>query len=131
MTVRVDNGRAPRPMMRDHGPGMSAGDRKHAADRFFRGESAAGVAGSDFGLAMALTLAERHGATLALDEASGGGTLATTFASAERRQPTRGFEPRTQVRKLGLGVPPIRRRQLTTTFRVRMLSAPVVLIPGM
>ena len=61
MTVRVDNGRAPRLTVCEHGAGMSAADRKHAADRFFRGESAAGVAGSGLGLAMALAETQREG----------------------------------------------------------------------
>ena len=77
VTISVEDSPAPRLRVRDHGPGMSASDRERAFDRFFRGESANGVAGSGLGLAIAQAIAERHGAILALGEATGGGTLAS------------------------------------------------------
>ena len=83
VTVGVVDGSIPRLTVRDHGPGMSLADRQRAFDRFFRGANAAGVQGSGLGLAIAQAISERHGATLALEDANGGGTLASvSFASA-------------------------------------------------
>jgi two-component system, OmpR family, sensor histidine kinase MprB len=83
VTIGVTDGSTPQLTVRDHGPGMTLVDRQRAFDRFFRGANAAGVPGSGLGLAIAQAISERHGATLALDDASGGGTLASvSFGSA-------------------------------------------------
>ena len=74
--MRVDAGPPLSLSVRDRGPGMSDEDRAHATDRFFRGASSHGVPGSGLGLAIARTICERHGATLRLEPAPGGGTLA-------------------------------------------------------
>jgi signal transduction histidine kinase len=63
--------------VRDHGPGLSQADAEHAFDRFYRGAASRGVPGSGIGLAIAHTIAVRHGATLRLENAVGGGTIAT------------------------------------------------------
>jgi two-component system sensor histidine kinase MprB len=83
VTIGVVDGSTPRLTVRDRGPGMPLADRQRAFDRFFRGANAAGVPGSGLGLAIAQAIAERHGATLALEDAGGGGTLASvSFGSA-------------------------------------------------
>ena len=68
---------AARLTVRDHGPGLSADDLERAFDRFYRGSAAGGVAGSGLGLAIAQAICERHRATLTLEPAAGGGTVAT------------------------------------------------------
>ena len=83
VTVTVAGGHTPRLSVHDRGPGLTAADRARAFDRFFRGDAATGVAGSGLGLAIAEAIAERHGAALALEDAAGGGTLASVqFAAA-------------------------------------------------
>jgi two-component system sensor histidine kinase MprB len=75
--VEVTDGERPEISVRDHGPGLSLEDRKQAFDRFFRGGAAQGTPGSGLGLAIARATCERHGATITLDNAPSGGTLAT------------------------------------------------------
>jgi two-component system sensor histidine kinase MprB len=61
--------------VRDHGPGIPAGDRPHVFDRFYRGTSARGRPGSGLGLAIVRQVAETHGGSISVDEAPGGGAL--------------------------------------------------------
>ncbi len=51
----------------DSGPGIPEADRERVFDRFFRGTQA-GATGSGLGLAIARAIAEKHGATLTLDQ---------------------------------------------------------------
>ena len=67
----------PRLTVRDRGPGMSTDDSARAFDRFFRGAAAAGRPGSGLGLPIARAVCDRFGATIALEGAPGGGTVAT------------------------------------------------------
>jgi signal transduction histidine kinase len=73
----TDRDGGPRLTVRDHGPGLSAGDLERAFDRFYRGSAAGTVAGSGLGLSIAQAICERHRATLTLEPAAGGGTVAT------------------------------------------------------
>jgi signal transduction histidine kinase len=57
--------------VRDQGHGLNAEDRARAFDRFWRAGSGGG--GSGLGLAIVRKLAEADAATVALDEAPGGG----------------------------------------------------------
>lgn len=57
--------------VRDEGPGLSPEERVRAFDRFWRARSGGG--GSGLGLAIVRKLAEADAATVALDEAPGGG----------------------------------------------------------
>ena len=57
--------------VRDAGPGLSAAERARAFDRFWRSRSGGG--GSGLGLAIVRKLADTDAATVALDEAPGGG----------------------------------------------------------
>jgi two-component system sensor histidine kinase MprB len=59
--------------VRDHGPGVGAGDVPHIFDRFYRSLSARGVPGSGLGLAIAKQTAEAHGGTIVVQAADGGG----------------------------------------------------------
>jgi signal transduction histidine kinase len=60
--------------VRDHGSGLSATDSEHAFDRFYRGGASQDVPGSGIGLAIARSIAVRHGAVLRLAGATGGGS---------------------------------------------------------
>jgi two-component system sensor histidine kinase MprB len=64
--------------VRDHGPGIDPAEAGAVFDRFHRGSAAAatGRPGSGLGLAIVKQVADAHGATVALEPAPGGGTLA-------------------------------------------------------
>ena len=53
----------------DSGPGIPAEDRSRVFDRFFRASDMALEPGSGLGLAIVKTIADRHGASLQLDQA--------------------------------------------------------------
>ncbi|MDB5868091.1 MAG: integral rane sensor signal transduction histidine kinase, partial [Polaromonas sp.] len=61
-----------RPVLRveDSGPGIAPQDRARVFDRFFRASDAALETGSGLGLAIVKAIADRHGATLALDRSA-------------------------------------------------------------
>jgi two-component system sensor histidine kinase MprB len=61
--------------VRDHGPGIAAGDLPHVFDRFYRATAARGRAGSGLGLAIVRHVAEGHGGTVRAEAAPGGGAL--------------------------------------------------------
>jgi len=61
--------------VRDHGPGISAQDRPHVFDRFYRGAEARGRPGSGLGLAIVRQVATQHGGSVTAEAAPGGGTL--------------------------------------------------------
>ena len=61
--------------VRDHGPGIPAGDLPRVFDRFYRAASARGVPGSGLGLSIVRQVAASHGATVRAEQAAGGGTL--------------------------------------------------------
>jgi two-component system, OmpR family, sensor kinase len=63
----------------DTGPGIPARDRDRVFDRFYR-RAAAQEGGTGLGLAIVKSIAERHGANIALNEAPGGGLhVSVTF----------------------------------------------------
>jgi signal transduction histidine kinase len=76
--------------VRDHGPGLAAGEGEEVFERFYRGR--AGVAhsgGTGLGLAIARELARRWHADVRLEAAAGGGTLAVVeFGPAQAREET-------------------------------------------
>ncbi len=59
----------------DTGPGIPAGERERAFDRFFRGAAAqaSGKPGSGLGLAIARAIVDAHGGTISLRDRAGGG----------------------------------------------------------
>jgi two-component system sensor histidine kinase MprB len=61
--------------VRDHGPGISAEDRPHVFDRFYRGAEARGRPGSGLGLAIVRQVAIQQGGSVTAETAPGGGTL--------------------------------------------------------
>jgi signal transduction histidine kinase len=66
----------------DTGPGIPAQDRARVFDRFYR-RAAAQEGGTGLGLAIVKAIAERHGATTGLTEATGGGLQVTvTFPAS-------------------------------------------------
>jgi len=59
----------------DTGPGIAPAERERVFDRFYRGEAAA-EGGSGLGLAIVRRIAQRHGGSVELLDAPGGGLLA-------------------------------------------------------
>ena len=59
--------------VRDHGPGIAAEDAPHVFDRFWRASSARHLPGSGLGLSIVKDVAEKHGGTVTLEPAPGGG----------------------------------------------------------
>ncbi|HEY2571178.1 MAG TPA: HAMP domain-containing sensor histidine kinase [Solirubrobacteraceae bacterium] len=72
--VRVRDGRVE---VRDHGPGIAAGDLPRVFDRFYRAADARGLPGSGLGLAIVRQLADTHGGSVQADNAPGGGARLT------------------------------------------------------
>jgi two-component system OmpR family sensor kinase len=72
----------------DSGPGIPAAERERVFDRFYRraeGSEDAAESGSGLGLAIVRAIATRHGATVSLGDAEGGGLLVrVTFGTADK-----------------------------------------------
>src|SRR5258705_11608015 len=66
----------------DHGPGIPAGDRKHAIERFVRLETSRTLPGSGLGLSLASAVATLHGGELRLADSHPG--LVATLAIPAR-----------------------------------------------
>ena len=67
----------------DTGVGISAEDRPHVFERFWRGANAEKAAGSGVGLAVVATLVDAHGGSVAIDSEVGAGTaISLTFPLA-------------------------------------------------
>jgi two-component system, OmpR family, sensor histidine kinase MprB len=71
--------------VRDHGPGVPAGELPHIFDRFFRAANARDRPGSGLGLAIVKQVAERHGGTVAAAAAPGGGLEVALALPGARR----------------------------------------------
>ena len=63
--------------VRDHGPGIPAEELPHVFERFWRSPSARALPGSGLGLAIVAQAAAEAGGVVGLDNAAGGGTIAT------------------------------------------------------
>jgi two-component system sensor histidine kinase MprB len=59
--------------VRDHGPGVAPEDAPHVFDRFWRATNARGMPGSGLGLSIVKDVAEKHGGSVTLEPAMGGG----------------------------------------------------------
>jgi two-component system sensor histidine kinase MprB len=57
----------------DHGPGIPPEDAAHVFDRFWRASSARHLPGSGLGLSIVKDVAEKHGGSVTLESAPGGG----------------------------------------------------------
>lgn len=66
----------------DNGPGIPAQERERVFDRFYRSPATAASSGSGLGLAIVRAVAQRHGATVLLDEASTGGLMVKVYFPA-------------------------------------------------
>jgi len=66
-------------VVRDTGPGIPAAERERVFDRFYRRDGTH-VEGSGLGLAIVKAIAERHGATITLDDGPGGRGLVVRVA---------------------------------------------------
>jgi two-component system sensor histidine kinase MprB len=60
-------------IVRDHGPGVAAEDAAHVFDRFWRASTARAMPGSGLGLSIVKDVAEKHGGSVTLEPALGGG----------------------------------------------------------
>jgi len=60
-------------IVRDHGPGVAPEDAPHVFDRFWRAPNARGMPGSGLGLSIVKDVAEKHGGSVTLEPAIGGG----------------------------------------------------------
>jgi two-component system, OmpR family, sensor histidine kinase MprB len=72
--VRVRDGAL---TVRDHGPGIAAGDLPRVFDRFYRAPAARGRPGSGLGLAIVRQVAETHGGAVRAENDPGGGARLT------------------------------------------------------
>ena len=61
--------------VRDHGPGIDAGDLPHVFDRFYRAPAARALPGSGLGLAIVAQVAEAEGGTATASNAADGGAV--------------------------------------------------------
>ena len=59
--------------VRDHGPGVAPEDAPHVFDRFWRASNARHLPGSGLGLSIVKDVAEKHGGSVTLEPALGGG----------------------------------------------------------
>jgi two-component system sensor histidine kinase MprB len=59
--------------VRDHGPGISAEDRAHVFDRFWRAANARHLPGSGLGLSIVKQVAEAHGGSVTVEDPPDGG----------------------------------------------------------
>jgi two-component system sensor histidine kinase MprB len=72
--VVVDHGQI---SVRDHGPGVAAGDAARVFDRFWRAPAARRLPGSGLGLAIVRQVALTHGGSAGVESAQGGGAVFT------------------------------------------------------
>jgi len=59
--------------IRDHGPGIAPEDAAHVFDRFWRASNARHLPGSGLGLSIVKDVAEKHGGSVTVEQAAGGG----------------------------------------------------------
>ena len=78
VTLRGD-ARAVELVVADDGPGIPAGERERVFDRFVRLEAHRGSPGSGLGLSLVRAIAVRHGATVALRDATPGLAVVVAF----------------------------------------------------
>ncbi|PZG17078.1 sensor histidine kinase [Nonomuraea aridisoli] len=72
--VRLRDGRL---TVRDHGPGLDEAELPHVFERFWRSPSARSLPGSGLGLAIVAQAVTEAGGTVRLENAPGGGAIAT------------------------------------------------------
>ena len=72
--------------VRDHGPGIPAEELPHVKERFYKGSSK--ERGSGIGLAVCEEIVTRHGGKLLIENAPGGGVLATVLLPVKEPEKT-------------------------------------------
>jgi two-component system sensor histidine kinase MprB len=72
VAVRLIHGRLD---VADNGPGIADADLPHVFDRFYRSPSARAMPGSGLGLSIVRQAADRHGGSVSVGRATGGGAL--------------------------------------------------------
>jgi two-component system sensor histidine kinase BaeS len=93
----------------DTGIGIPANELPHVAERFFRGQRSAEVAGSGIGLTIVTELVNAHHGTLSIDSQQGHGTTVTVNLPLAR--PERNGQPLSQ--RPGKPQPGTRRRHVS------------------
>ena len=83
--------------VRDHGPGIDAGDLPHVFDRFYRAPAARSMPGSGLGLAIVRQVMEVHGGTATVEQPTDGGTLFRLEFPPPTSEPTADHEPETRL----------------------------------
>ncbi len=74
--------------VRDHGPGIAVAERRRVFDHFYRGTGGGRQRGAGLGLAIVRTLVTRHGGTVGVRAARGGGSVFWfRLPDAERTEP--------------------------------------------
>jgi signal transduction histidine kinase len=79
VNVEPDGAAGVRLTVRDHGPGIPSGERKHVLQRFYRLERSRSTPGNGLGLSLVQAVAQLHFAELALLEAGPGLAVALKF----------------------------------------------------
>jgi signal transduction histidine kinase len=74
-------------MVKDSGPGISAEDRPHLFERFYRGKSghASGAPGTGLGLAIVKQVVDRHGGRIVVPENEGKGAIFQVWLPADKK----------------------------------------------
>ena len=68
--------------VRDHGPGIPEAELPHVKEKFYKGSSR--ERGSGIGLAVCEEIVVRHGGTLTVENAEGGGVCVTVRLPAKQ-----------------------------------------------
>jgi heavy metal sensor kinase len=68
--------------VRDTGPGISAADRPHIFERFYRGDPSRSQPGAGLGLSFARAVARAHGGDIAMEDSAGGSMFTARIPTA-------------------------------------------------
>ena len=79
--------------VRDHGPGIPSGERKHVLQRFYRLERSRSTPGNGLGLSLVQAVAQLHFAALALLEATPGLAVELKFPTRATSDARLGAAP--------------------------------------
>ena len=102
VSVERDGEAGVRLTVRDHGPGIPSGERKHVLQRFYRLERSRSTPGNGLGLSLVQAVAQLHFAELALLEAAPGLAVELRFPAMPTADARPGAAP---ARAPGAGAP--------------------------